>query len=239
MARDFNSATPDFMSNANAVFSGTGTPFSMSAQVNPDTVGVLQTVLTVGRVGSTLHFQALQLNSDAAVIALSRDGTSSSATVGTVSVDTWQQVGGVWASDTSRIAYLDGNGGTENTTSRVPSSLDKTSIGVLTNDTTQPFDGEIAEAGIWNVALTAADMAALAKGMSPKLVRPDALIAYWPIIGRTDPEPDLVGGFNLTVTTAVWSAHPRIIYPTYGAMPFAPAAAVGIVPLRMMMGLGT
>jgi hypothetical protein len=74
-------------------------------------------------------------------------------------------------------------------------------------------NGTIAEVGVWNVALAAADFLALSKGISPLLVRPDALVAYWPLIGHASPEIDLRGRNELTVTGATQVAHPRIMYP--------------------------
>lgn len=41
------------------------------------------------------------------------------------------------------------------------------------------MEGDISEVGYWNVALTDADVAVLAKGVSPLLVRPEGLVAYW------------------------------------------------------------
>ena len=46
-------------------------------------------------------------------------------------------------------------------------------------------------------------MAALGKGISPLLVRPGGLVAYWPLIGNASPEIDPVGGINLS-----WNATP-------------------------------
>ena len=78
-----------------------------------------------------------------------------------------------------------------------------------------PFDGYTAEAALWDVGLSDDEMAALAKGFSPLLVRPESLRSYWPILGAGAPEPNLVdSGANLTVTGSVPKAdHPRIIMP--------------------------
>jgi hypothetical protein len=61
--------------------------------------------------------------------------------------------------------------------------------------------GEISHVAIYNVALTAAEVAALAKGVSPLRIRRGSLIRYWPVYGRSSPEPDYSGnGDNLTLT---------------------------------------
>lgn len=94
-------------------------------------------------------------------------------------------------------------------------------------------DGRVAEAAIWNVALTASEVAALAKGVSPLQIRPASLQAYWPLIGRQSPEPDWVGGFNLTLTNAPANAAHVPVMPPYAWVMnrgvFVPAAAGGAV----------
>ncbi len=76
-----------------------------------------------------------------------------------------------------------------------------------------PFDGDIAEVGIWNAALTASEMASLGKRFSPRLIRPQSLKGYWPLTGKYSPEIDLARGNNGTVTGATASEHPRVYYP--------------------------
>ena len=75
------------------------------------------------------------------------------------------------------------------------------------------FGGSICEVGYWDVALTDDEVLLLSRGFSPTFVRPANLIAYYPLLGRTSPEIDLVGGFNLTLTGTSVSDHPRILLP--------------------------
>lgn len=49
----------------------------------------------------------------------------------------------------------------------------------------------MAEAAIWNVALNAREVAALAVGVCPLRVRPGSLVGYWPLWGTHTNEPDL------------------------------------------------
>jgi|SRR5215831_10134457 len=59
-----------------------------------------------------------------------------------------------------------------------------------------PFDGRIAEAAVWNVALSNAEIAALAAGVSPAYFRRSNLVFYVPIYGAGAPEADLSGNRN-------------------------------------------
>lgn len=73
------------------------------------------------------------------------------------------------------------------------------------------FDGDIAEAAIWNVALSDAEIAMLAKGLSPLRVRPASLVSYVPMNGAASPVIDIVAGAGWApsgITAA--SSNPRI-----------------------------
>jgi hypothetical protein len=91
---------------------------------------------------------------------------------------------------------------------------------VIGGQTTAPpttvaqFGGEISEFAIWTDDITAAGFAALHKGLSPLMVMPDKLIAYWPLVGRVSPEPEYINTKSATLTgTIAQAAHPRVIRP--------------------------
>jgi hypothetical protein len=65
-------------------------------------------------------------------------------------------------------------------------------------DTSRFYSGDLAEFAIWKRPLSAAEVAALAKGFSPKLF-PRYLTAYTPIIGQASPEPDVVNSSTGTL----------------------------------------
>lgn len=78
-------------------------------------------------------------------------------------------------------------------------------------------DGALAEVGLWNIALSNAEVASLALGFSPLMIHPQNLVAYWPLFARATDEEDWVGTYkmvNSNGSTAV--DHPRIIYPGSG-----------------------
>ena len=79
------------------------------------------------------------------------------------------------------------------------------------------WEGGIAEVAAYAAELTAGEIAALAAGFSPLLVRPSALVGYWPLGGPYDPTTiDPVGSNTLTANGgASAEAHPpKIFYPT-------------------------
>ena len=70
------------------------------------------------------------------------------------------------------------------------------------------FDGAIAEVGIWNDDLTAAEVASLAKGMTCDKIRPQSLVFYAPLVRDLI---DQKGGLAITNNNAATvSNHPRV-----------------------------
>lgn len=168
--------------------------------------------------GTNRNCFQLAMNTTETILARTGSGTASSAsqTAGALTAGTWAHAGAVFASATSRTAYLNGTAATVETTSRIPAGIDRTEIGVeyhTSGTLAQPWNGQIAEAAVWDVALTDAEMAALAKGVSPLLVRPTSLVYYWPIIGQYSPEIDLISAGGMTVTGTAVAAHPRVFMP--------------------------
>ncbi len=81
------------------------------------------------------------------------------------------------------------------------------------------FDGQIAEAAVYNVILTAAEMLQLAAGFSPRFVRPQSLVCYYPLIREIhDYGPQ---GATLTNDGTTVFPHPRVIYS-------APVTIIGL-----------
>jgi len=141
-------------------------------------------------------------------------GAANAATTTTFTVNTWNHACAVEASATDRRVYLNGAGKGTNTTSKVPAGIDRTTL-TADNDTAQgfPFAGSVAHVAIWNVALSDAEVNALAKGAHPYTIKRGALTHYWPIRGDS-PEIDLVGGANLTVSgTPVQIGSPPVRQP--------------------------
>lgn len=146
--------------------------------------------------------------------AMDQGTTNASAYFGAPTLNTFFHVAGVFASSNLRTPYFNGSAGSANTDSVIHSSLpDTTSIGAFFDGNSTPiqhFPGNIAEVGIWNVALTAAEIASLAKGMTCDKVRPQSLVFYAPLVRDLI---DQKGGLAITNNNGATVAnHPRI-YP--------------------------
>lgn len=217
MSRLFDDAASDRLTNANAVI--VGYPFTLACWFNSDNIGISQVLMSVGDTGTADNYHYLRaagsVASDPVQAGSAAGGTARNAATTTgYSTNTWHHACGVFTAAADRAAFIDGGSKGTNTQSTSPAGVDATAIGRLETSTpANHMSGMIAEAAIWDVALTDAEVALLAASYSPLLVRPQNLVAYWPLIGRTSPEIDTIGRFEMTVTGAVVAAHPRIRYP--------------------------
>jgi hypothetical protein len=133
-------------------------------------------------------------------------GFSDFAASGSYSTNTWGHACFVEASAASRTIYRNGGNSATNTDSRTPAGINQLEIAHFGGATT--FDGQFAEVGIWNAALTAAEVASLADGMTCDKVRPQSLVFYAPLVRNLQ---DIKGGLTITNNnTATVAAHPRV-----------------------------
>jgi len=162
--------------------------------------------------------------SDAVVYATAYAGGTwdPAVTTATFSADQWHHAAAVYVSSSQRHVYLDGANKGSSTVTAVPSGQDTTSIGHIVFSTPSGFfAGDIAEAAIWNTALSDAEIAILGSGFSPLCLthRLPNLVLYQDLIRPLD-RPGI--GPVLTASGGTASAdHPRIIYPwtfAYGAL---------------------
>jgi hypothetical protein len=131
-------------------------------------------------------------------------------TTATVSAGAWNHGCAVHASDSSRTAYANAAGTTNSSTVSGAISSPSVFVGArrFNGVIGTYYTGLIAEVGIWNVALTAAEIASLADGMTCDKVRPQSLVFYAPLVRDLI---DVKGGLTITNNnTATVANHPRV-----------------------------
>jgi hypothetical protein len=132
--------------------------------------------------------------------------TSDIAVTQNYSTNTWTHVCFVEASATSRTIYQNAGDSATDTVSRTPAGINAIDIATFGGGTN--FDGQFAEIGIWNAALTQPEVASLAAGMTCDKVRPQSLVFYSPL---TRDLIDYKGGLAITNNnTATVANHPRV-----------------------------
>jgi hypothetical protein len=123
--------------------------------------------------------------------------------------NTWNHACGVATSATSRTVYLNGGSAATNAVNVSPVRLTTLAIGSRFVSSYGGFaNALIAEVGIWNAALTADEIASLAKGMNCDKVRPQSLVFYAPLVRDLI---DAKGGLTITNNNGATVAnHPRV-----------------------------
>ena len=212
MARNFDDADEENL-NAGDVLNNTTDTITLSAWVKFD---VMQDQKLFGKWSSGGQSYLLQQNaSDLILFALNIDVIGVQIATGTTTMVTgvWYHIVGTYDGTTMRV-YLNGvEEGTLATTGNIQTSTTPLRIGSGSPESNGPLDGDMGHCAIWDTDLTADEIATLAQGVSPLKIRRDGnLLFYAPINGQS-PEPDIVGGFDLTLEgTPTVSEEPPIPY---------------------------
>ena len=213
MAYDFTAASSQFLSVAAPA---TVAPLTMACWFRSATVTTAYGLICLNSTTATDR-HALLLRGDLSgdpVSFFSAAGASNASANSTTSfsANTWSHACGVLSSSASRSVYLNAGGVATETTNLATTGLTQTSIGAQRFSTFPSgasfMGGQIAEVGIWNAALTAAEIASLAKGMTCDKIRPQNLVFYAPLVRNLiDPK----GGLTITNNNAATVAnHPRV-----------------------------
>ena len=226
MAYSFNGSS-EYLNTGNAVISSV--PITMACWFYSTSNSATQRLISIGDKDSGndfFHVSAMGSVADDPLRASARrggggGGIGSATTTSGYSINTWHHATAVFTSNSDRDVYIDGGSVGNNTASVTPASLDTTRIGArASSGINGPMAGRIAEAAIWNIALSTSEIAQLASGFSPLLVRPDALTNYWPLGGiarfsASSAASDYAGAYPLSPIDGPTEAeHPRIFYPT-------------------------
>ena len=151
--------------------------------------------------------------------AYNASGSGTAATSTGYSANTWTHCASVMTSASSFASLI--NGGSKGTQTGTwagnIASLGNFTFGYLNAFSLNIYgQNDVAEFGIWSVALTDSEIASLAKGFSPLEIRPASLVAYYPLGGHYG-QSDVDRWKNRHDLTAynspTWSDHPRVIYP--------------------------
>lgn len=202
MARDFDGTT-QYASVSTPVL--TAYPVTMAAWFRSDVASSIRTIIAITDAATAQGGIQLLLAANLVGDPISANVNGINAAISTtgITVGTWHHACGIWASATDRRAFIDGGSkGTNTNNATFPIGTDSTDVGARLQSTIIAFfNGRIAEAAIWSVALTDDEVAQLSRGVSPLRIQSQSLVAYWPLYGNGSPEPDYGGGVNnLTLT---------------------------------------
>jgi len=208
MAYEFTSANSTHLTTASAPVSSHPCTLACWFYSNSLTDCAL---LTVENPSGHLTLMNIGTNSNGTVRAnIYNNSGVSFDTTATYNNQEWIHICCVFNSATSRTLYLNGANSVTNTNNVTTSGLTRIAIsGRSYIGSTSAFaNGRVAESGIWNAALTAEEIASLAKGMTCDKVRPQSLVFYAPLVRDL---LDAKGGLTITNNNSATVAdHPRI-----------------------------
>lgn len=208
MARHFVATSSQALQGASAPISAA--PYSFSAWIKLATYQTVARVFTLWNSGSVGEQSAIYITPATLSLFNFVGSVDTYAQSGSPSLNTWVHVCGVWTASNVRTIYLNGAGRVSAPATGFPTGLNRLTIGA-SGAGSQYFDGDIAHAAFWNVALTAEDIFGLANGILPSHVHTGALVDYWALDGTTSPEPPTVGALSLTVTGATAANSPNLL----------------------------
>ncbi len=154
-----------------------------------------------------------------------------------ISTGAWHHFAWTYGSSGGLKTFLDGaSDGTSNIGTALLTNYGTTNTGIGYDPANvgRGFPGSIADVALWNVALSASEITALARGVRPLMIRPANIIHYMPLDGLSSPEPDFSGKKNNgTLTGTTFGSGPPITLVTprrlgiLAASSFVPAWAKG------------
>lgn len=237
MARLFDDAANQFLSTGIATV--TAPPFTFVTWAYVDDTAVVNPAMTLDVLAdATTGWEMTTQAAPGLKVQYNGRGVGifALATTTLITINTWHHLAASSAAANSHAVWLDGGGKSTSVVNVVAAGIDDTLLS-LNRRRNGYFSGRLAESAVWNAALTDAEIAILAAGYSPLFVRPQSLVAYWPLIGRLSPEHDPVGGFDMALTNAPTQApHPRMIYPTRQVLSFPTAAALKLLERGLWRG---
>jgi hypothetical protein len=187
-----------------------GAPCTLACWFNSTSLTANQNLVALRNAANTCFIGISASGNRAGDPVLAYAGLPASAVAETAtgySANVWQHAAGVFASSSSRSAFLNGGNKVTNTISITPLTLTETNLAGFSSSASDRLSGALAEVGIWDVALTDDEIASLAKGVTPDQIRPQSLIAYLPLIRTAQ---DIKGTNWSTAGTLTVADHPRV-----------------------------
>lgn len=199
-----------------------GFPFSMACCALAADTSKFNPLMALSDEGSASDAVILSIDSGLVQLRYTRSSSTGSLSA-SASNGVAYYIVLVCASATDKKLYVNGTlTGTVATSLTFPSTFDRFYIGAEYRAARYTaHDATIAEPTVWTAALTQAEIARMAAGVSPLSIRSASLAWSAHLKRAATPEVDLIGTNDLTVTgTAATATHPTISYesPTYYAI---------------------
>jgi len=204
MAYDFNGG--NYLTTASAPASGS--PMTIASFYRTTGSRGNDSIVSVGE---GTHFNETSITSTGIFRSIAAGATTTGTAFSPTAylTNTLYHICGIFTSAISRDIYVDGTSVANNATNiGTQNTFDSLAIGARAKTLVSILAGRVAEVGIWNVALTADEVASLAKGMTCDKIRPQNLVFYAPLVRDLN---DQKGGLTITNNNGATVAnHPRV-----------------------------
>jgi hypothetical protein len=209
MAYEFAAASSKYLSMTSSPVSGP--PLTLACWFNASQTTTSDYLVSVSAAANNYFALAIfgaNAGDPVGAFDFGGGGTIFAYTTAGYTANTWNHAAGVWTGLNNRTAYINGGNSGTNLNSQAAITLTRSQIGANAVVATNRMNGLIAEVGIWNAALTAAEIASLAKGMTCDKIRPQSLVFYAPLVRDLI---DQKGGLTITNNNGATVAnHPRV-----------------------------
>jgi len=210
----------------------TAYPYSLVAWIKPDLNTSADNIIFCGDTAASDEYTLIKYSGQrggdpARAFASSLAAGSSNAEDATTGLaGAWHQIVGIFASATSRKIIVDDDAPVEATASVTPlfADFDVVNVGRFSGSSkTNYFDGKIAYAAVYNIALSGPDVLDL-QTSSPASVQAASLLALWTFrTDSNDANDSSVNGNDLTLLNT----------PTFDSGDNPSLSGAGIIPLIM------
>jgi hypothetical protein len=211
MAYSFTAASSQYLTTISTpVSSG---PFTISAfGTIAATALTVKTLISIESGNSNILYQLyVDGNQNLKLYCEGSSGSGTNTIATTIATNTPFHAAAVINSSSNRLLYLNGFNTNLNIVNIGTTNVSRINIGsrYYAGSLGGYQIGRIAEVGIWNAALTAAEIASLAKGMTCDKVRPQSLVFYAPLVRDLI---DQKGGLTITNNNGATVANHLRVY---------------------------
>jgi len=178
MAYEFNGSN-QYLSSTHPV---SAAPFTMSAWAKLNNSSGNRGIISIGNA-STNHRYILYMSTSFLLFYVQDSSGYNQISYYGISENTWYHCCAVMESSSSRKLYINGINVSSSTLTMSPVGIDSLYIGAIHSSGVDGFmNGQIADAAVWNAALTEDEIKSLADGMTSDQIRPQNLAFHAPLI---------------------------------------------------------
>lgn len=153
----------------------TAVPLTIACWFRVEAASGTQTLISIAASSGTDYFRLVTVT--AALRAMTN--ATGTATISTIAAGTWHHGAAVFSATNSRVVWLNGTLTGSNATNITPVNLDRIGLGAtVTSSPSNLLNGQLAEVGIWDAALTQFEIRMLLR-YPPSMVRPQNLKCYY------------------------------------------------------------